>query len=201
MTIATSGRRHQEALSADVFSWSELPELLAVEDLFDTISSDGSDLLPSVSAGREDDEDEEDEDEDEEDDLDEDDEFEDDEEDEEDEDEDDGDEWEEVEDEDDEEEDDEDEDSEDDFLFLLACLADDATDFEDEEETDDDDEEDLLSELALLSRDCFEDSGENLACFFSAVMGSRRRLKKNKTIFLFFRGSDLVLGQCCGRNT
>ena len=95
MTIATSGRRHQDALSADVFSWSELPELLAVEDLFDTMSCDGSDVLPSVSAGADEDEDDDDEDEDE-DDLDEDDEFEED----------------EDEEEDDEEDEDEDEDEE-----------------------------------------------------------------------------------------
>ena len=61
MTIATNGRRHQEALGADVFSWSELPDLLTVEDLFDTVSCTGSDLVPSVSAGRDDDEDDDDE--------------------------------------------------------------------------------------------------------------------------------------------
>ena len=32
MTIATRGRTHQEVLQADVFSWSELPELLALSD-------------------------------------------------------------------------------------------------------------------------------------------------------------------------
>jgi len=35
VTIAASGREHRDARDADVFSWTELPELLAAEDLFD----------------------------------------------------------------------------------------------------------------------------------------------------------------------
>ena len=35
VTIAASGREHRDARDADVFSWNELPELLAPEDLFD----------------------------------------------------------------------------------------------------------------------------------------------------------------------
>ncbi|MEI6255251.1 MAG: hypothetical protein WCQ77_01270, partial [Planctomycetota bacterium] len=100
MTLATSGRGHQDQLNADVFSWSELPDLLAAEDLFEVVNVVGIDRL-AVLAAKEDadaDADEEDEDEDEDDELDD-----DEEEDEEEEDE----EWEEVEDEDDEEDDEE----------------------------------------------------------------------------------------------
>ena len=35
MTIVASGREHRVELDAEVFSWSEMPELLAAEDLFD----------------------------------------------------------------------------------------------------------------------------------------------------------------------
>ena len=35
MTIATSRREHADVSIADVFSWNELPELLAAEDLFE----------------------------------------------------------------------------------------------------------------------------------------------------------------------
>jgi len=34
VTIVSSDRGHVDALDADVFSWSELPDLLAAEDLF-----------------------------------------------------------------------------------------------------------------------------------------------------------------------
>ena len=83
MTIATSGRGHQEVLNAEVFSWSELPELLAAEDLFDAVAGTGLDRLAVITAKDEDEDEDEDEEFEDEDDEDEDDE-EDDEEDEED---------------------------------------------------------------------------------------------------------------------
>ncbi len=49
MTIATSGRGHQEVLNAEVFSWSELPELLAAEDLFDAVAGTGLDRLAVIT--------------------------------------------------------------------------------------------------------------------------------------------------------
>ena len=49
MTIATSGRGHQAVLNADVFSWSELPELLAAEDLVDTPADPPSIDVPEAS--------------------------------------------------------------------------------------------------------------------------------------------------------
>ena len=67
MTIATSGRGHQEVLTADVFSWSELPELLAAEDLFDAAVGAGLDRLSVLAAKDEDDDFDDDEDEDEDD--------------------------------------------------------------------------------------------------------------------------------------
>ena len=122
MTLAVGPRGNQDVLSADVFSWSELPELLAAEALFES----GSDLprlsaAPIVAAHDED----EDADEDEEDleDDDDEDEYEDDEEEESEEEEgeeeedddfeDDDDEWEEVEDDEDEEEEEEEEEDDD----------------------------------------------------------------------------------------
>ena len=47
MTIAASGREHRDARDADVFSWNELPELLAPEDLFDACGT----ACESVAAG------------------------------------------------------------------------------------------------------------------------------------------------------
>ena len=139
VTIAASGREHRDVRDAEVFSWNELPELLAAEDLFEICGTAGeptavlAPVSPSIilatewslpadvtSAADEDDDfdDEEDEDDDEEDeDEDEDDEEEEDEE------------WEEVEDEDDEEEDEEEEEEEDE-------------EEEDDEEEDEEDEED-----------------------------------------------------------
>ena len=67
MTIATSGRRHQEVLTAEVFSWNELPELLAAEDLFDAAVGAGLDRLSVLAAKDEDDDFDDDEDEDEDD--------------------------------------------------------------------------------------------------------------------------------------
>ena len=143
VTIAASGREHRDVRDAEVFSWNELPELLAAEDLFEICGTAGeptavlAPVSPSIilatewslpadvtSAADEDDDfdDEEDEDDDEEDeDEDEDDEEEEDEE------------WEEVEDEDDEEEDEEDEEEEED---------DEEEDEEDEEDEDWEDEDD-----------------------------------------------------------
>ena len=138
VTIAASGREHRDVRDAEVFSWNELPELLAAEDLFEICGTAGeptavlAPVSPSIilatewslpadvtSAADEDDDfdDEEDEDDDEDD--------EDEDEDEDDEEEDE--EWEEVEDEDDEEEDEEEEDEEEE---------------EDDEEEDEEDEED-----------------------------------------------------------
>jgi hypothetical protein len=100
-----------------VFSWSELPELLAAEDLFDAAAGTGLDRL-AVMAAKDDDDDDDEEDEEE---------FEDDDEDEDEDEEleDEDDEWEEVDDEEDEDEEDEEEDDEE----------------EDDEEDEDEEEE------------------------------------------------------------
>jgi hypothetical protein len=132
VTLAVGPRGNQDVLSADVFSWSELPELLAAEALFEGVSDPA--LLSDASIVAVDDEDEDEEDEDLEDDDDEE-EFEDDDEEEEDEEEDedfedDDDEWEEVEDDEDEEEE-EDEDDED-------WEDDDDEEWEDEDEEEED---------------------------------------------------------------
>ena len=133
VTIVERGRGDESVSTAEVFSWSELPDLLAAEDLFDGLDTGFS--LPESSdrelvAADEDDDDFDDEDEEDEDD-DEDEEFEDEESEEDDEEEDDE-EWEEVEDdeEDDEEEEEEEEEDEDDF------------EEEEDEDWEDDDEED-----------------------------------------------------------
>ena len=72
MTIATTRREHADVSIADVFSWNELPELLAAEDLFAGHSSSagprsvaGSDI---VAARDEEEDDFEDDDEEEDDD-------------------------------------------------------------------------------------------------------------------------------------
>jgi hypothetical protein len=136
VTLAVGPRGNQDVLSADVFSWSELPELLAAEALFEGVSdptrlSDAS--IVAVDDAEEDEEDEDLEDDDDEE------EFEDDEEEEEDEeedgdfdDDDDDDEWEEVEDDEEEEEEEEEEDEDDE----------DWEDDDDEEWEDEDEEED-----------------------------------------------------------
>ena len=158
VTIAASGREHRDVRDAEVFSWNELPELLAAEDLFEICGTAGeptavlAPVSPSIilatewslpadvtSAADEDDDfdDEEDEDEDDEDeDEDEDDEEEEDEEWEEVEDEDEDDEEEDEEEEDEEEEDDEEEDEED------EDWEDEDDDWEDDDEEDDDEDED-----------------------------------------------------------
>ena len=149
VTIAASSREHRDARDADVFSWNELPELLAAEDLFDAGGTAcepgtalcvnelkfGDDSVVVVS----DEDDDYDDDEDDEDDEDEDDDLEDDEDDEEEDE--DEEEWEEVEDEDEEddeeEEEDEDEEEEDDEDW-----ADDDEDWEDEDDDEEDDDDD-----------------------------------------------------------
>ena len=77
MTIAERGRDEEELSSAVVFSWSELPDLLAAEDLFEVVSATGSvraDLAvePFITGEDEDDLDDADEDDDDDDDEDED---------------------------------------------------------------------------------------------------------------------------------
>ena len=129
VTIAERGRGDESVSTAEVFTWSELPELLAAEDLFDgawpSAGLQGDSGRVGVLA-RIDDDEEDDDFEDEDDDFEDDDEeYEDDDESEEDEEED-GEEWEEVDDEDD----DEDEEDADDF------------EEEDEDWEEDDDEED-----------------------------------------------------------
>ncbi|MFM7137578.1 MAG: hypothetical protein ACKO1M_10990, partial [Planctomycetota bacterium] len=107
VTIAERGRGDEGVSTAEVFSWSELPELLAAEDLFD-----GMDVSFSLTGSSDRDlvaRDEEDDDFDDDDDEDDDEEFDDDEEDSE-EDEEDDEEWEEVEDDEEDEEDEEDDD-------------------------------------------------------------------------------------------
>ncbi|MFM8709351.1 MAG: hypothetical protein ACKOHK_15055, partial [Planctomycetia bacterium] len=63
VTIATSSRGHQDVLNADVFSWSELPDLLAAEDLFDATAGSRLDRLAVVAARDDDDDDDDDEEE------------------------------------------------------------------------------------------------------------------------------------------
>jgi hypothetical protein len=158
VTIAASGREHRAVHDADVFSWNELPELLAAEDLFEAgdvaeVGQDSSALAAParssavlgdsqqplshtvVRASDDDDDfdDDDDEDEDEDDDLDEDEDEDDDGEDDE--------EWEEVEDDEDEDEDEENED-EDDEEEDDEDWEDDDEDWEDDDEEDEDDDED-----------------------------------------------------------
>jgi len=159
VTIAASGREHRDVRDAEVFSWNELPELLAAVDLFEICGTAGeptavlAPVSPSTilatewslpadvtSAADEDDDfdDEEDEDDDEDDEEDDDEDEEDEEEDEE---------WEEVEDEDDEEEDEEEEDEEeeeddDEEDEEDEDWEDEDDDWEDDDEEDDDEDED-----------------------------------------------------------
>ena len=65
MTIVASGGRHADVATADVFSWSELPELLAAEDLFAGECAGPVSLRDPVARDAEEEEDDEDEDEDE----------------------------------------------------------------------------------------------------------------------------------------
>jgi hypothetical protein len=136
VTLAVGPRGNQDVLSTDVFSWSELPELLAAEALFEGVNDLPRFSDPSIVVAFEEDEDDEDlEDDDDEE------EYEDEDEDEEGEDDEDGDfeddddEWEEVEDDEDEEgEDDEDEDEDEDW-------EDEDEDWEEEDEDEDGDED------------------------------------------------------------
>ena len=150
VTIAASGREHRDVRDAEVFSWNELPELLAAEDLFEICGTAGeptavlAPVSPSIilatewslpadvtSAADEDDDfdDEEDEDDDEDEDEDEEDEEEDEE-------------WEEVEDEDDEEEDEEEEEEEDEEEEDDEEEDEEDEDWEDEDDDWEDDDED-----------------------------------------------------------
>ena len=145
VTIAASGREHRDVRDAEVFSWNELPELLAAEDLFEICGIAGEPTavlapvnssiirgtewsLPTdvISAADEDDDFDDEEDDDDED-EDEDDEDEDEEEDEE---------WEEVEDDDEEDDEEEEEDDEE---------EDDEEEDEDEEDEEDEDWEDEMT--------------------------------------------------------
>ena len=157
VTIAASGREHRDVRDAEVFSWNELPELLAAEDLFEICGIAGEPTavlapvnssiirgtewsLPTdvISAADEDDDFDDEEDDDDED------------EDDEDEDEEEDEEWEEVEDDDEEddeeeEEDDEEEDEEDDEDEEDEedeDWEDEDDDWEDDDEEDDDEDED-----------------------------------------------------------
>ena len=62
MTIVANPRGHQDVLAADVFSWTELPELMAAEELFDAASFPNADGRAVVARGDEDEDEEEDED-------------------------------------------------------------------------------------------------------------------------------------------
>lgn len=154
VTIAASGRDHRAVHDADVFSWNELPELLAAEDLFEAgdvtgagqessalaaaprssvvIGDNRGPLVDQVVRASDDDDDfdddDEDEDDEDDDDLDEDEDEDDDGEDDE--------EWEEVEDDEDEDEDEEDEDEDD------SDEEEDDEDWEDDDEDWEDDDED-----------------------------------------------------------
>jgi hypothetical protein len=118
VTIVASPRGQQDVMTADVFSWNELPDLMAAEELFDSASPYGVDESSIIARGDEDADEEEDEDE-EDDDYEDDDELEDDEEEEEDEEELEGDddEWEEVEEDSAEDDEEDDLDSEEDVEY------------------------------------------------------------------------------------
>ena len=139
VTIAERGRGDESVSTAEVFTWSELPELLAAEDLFEGAGASGAlevrNARVGVLARVDDDEDDDFEDEDDDFEDDDDEEYEDDDESEEEEEED-GEEWEEVDDED-EDEDDEDEEEGDDFEE-----EDEDWEEEDDDEDWDDDEDD-----------------------------------------------------------
>ena len=145
VTIVERGRGDESVSTAEVFSWSELPDLLAAEDLFDGLDTgfsppDSSDR-ELVARDEDDDFDDEDE-EDEEDEEDDDEEFDDEESDEDEEEEDDEEEWEEVEDDEEDDEEDESEEDEDDFEEEDEDWEDDDDEDEDEDEDEDDWEED-----------------------------------------------------------
>ena len=139
VTIAERGRDEAGLSTAEMFSWSELPELLAAEDLFDcTAGEQPGRCGETVARGDEDDADDDDDFEDDDDDLE--DEDEDDFEDEEDDDEEDDEEWEEVDD-DDEEDEDEEEESDEEDEEDEDWEDDEDEDWEEEDEDDDEDED------------------------------------------------------------
>jgi hypothetical protein len=163
VTIAASGREHRDVRDADVFSWNELPELLAAVDLFDPCGTacepvtsgeregdmtlDGRWTLRDdrlVAAGDEDDKDDDEDDDYDDDEDEEDDDYEDEEEeDDEDEDEEEDEEWEEVDDEDEEEDDEEEEDEEEEEEEEEdEDWEDDDEDWEDEDEDEEEDDDD-----------------------------------------------------------
>ena len=61
MTIVANPRGHQDVMAADVFSWNELPELMAAEELFDGAARAEASDRALVARGDED-EDEDDDD-------------------------------------------------------------------------------------------------------------------------------------------
>jgi len=149
VTIVASVREHRAEFDAEVFSWSEMPELLSADDLFEPAAASGTamagavastviaeprdDRAPIVAADEDDFEDDEfddDEDDDEEED------------DEEDEDEDDGEEWEEVDDEEDDEDEEESDDDSDEDEDDDEDWEDDDEDWEDDDEEDEDEDDD-----------------------------------------------------------
>jgi hypothetical protein len=141
VTSVSSGEGIPDGLTADVFTWSELPDLLVADDLFAGLGEDGAE--PQIRNAFDDDDDDDDDEDDEEEDfgdeddgLDEDEDEDDEDDEEEDDDLDDDEEWEEVDDEDDEDEDEDEgeEDEEDDDW------EDEDDDWEDEDEDEDDDD-------------------------------------------------------------
>jgi hypothetical protein len=135
VTIVASGRGQDDVLNADVFSWSEMPELLAAEDLFEVATGlhPGREL---VARGDEDDDFDDDEEEEDDDEEEEDEEYEDEDDEEEDVD---DEEWEEVDDEEEEDEEEEEGDEEEEDEDWEDDDEDWEDDDEDEEEDDDDD--------------------------------------------------------------
>jgi len=144
VTIVASVREHRAEFDAEVFSWSEMPELLSADDLFEPAAASGTamagavastviaeprdDRAPIVAADEDDFEDDE---------------FDDDEDDdEEDEDEDDGEEWEEVDDEEDDEDEEESDDDSDEDEDDDEDWEDDDEDWEDDDEEDEDEDDD-----------------------------------------------------------
>ena len=144
VTIAERGRDEAGLSTAEMFSWSELPELLAAEDLFECTAGERSGRCgDTVARGDEDDADDDDfdDDDDDDDDLEDEDEddFEDEEDDEDDED-DEEEEWEEVDDEEDEEDEEEEEEVEEEDEEDEDWEDDEDEDWEEEEDEDEDED-------------------------------------------------------------
>jgi len=150
VTIVASVGEHRAEFDAEVFSWSEMPDLLSADDLFEPAAASGTamagavastviaeprdDRAPIVAADEDDFEDDEfDDDEDDEEEEDD---------DEEDEDEDDGEEWEEVDDEEDDEDEEESDDDSDEDEDDDEDWEDDDEDWEDDDEEDEDEDDD-----------------------------------------------------------